>query len=175
MSITLYDACIAPSTTMLGNIKLWLDMAATQKPESELIGAQLAPDMYPLARQVQLASDITKGAAARLLGTVPPAMPDTEASFAELKTRCDQTIAFLQSVDPAAVAQGYGKEIVVNFPNGGGMRFDGATYVSGFVLPNLYFHASMVYAILRSHGVSIGKQDFLAHLAPNRFAAPDVA
>ncbi len=175
MSITPYEACIPPCITMLGNIKLWLDKAGEQMPEAELLEARLAPDMYALARQVQIASDIAKGAAARLSGSDAPAMPDTEASFAELKDRCDRTIAFLQGVDPAAVEAGYGGEIVVTFPNGGGMRFNAPTYVSGFVLPNLYFHASMVYAILRGAGVSLGKQDFLAHLAPNMFAPPAVA
>lgn len=172
MSLSPFETCIPACITTLGNIKLWLDKAAAQKPEAGLIEARIAPDMYALARQVQIVSDTAKGAAARLSGTDAPAMPDTEASFAELKDRCDKTIAFLQSVDPAAVAQGHANEIVINFPSGGGIRFDVPTYVNGFVLPNLYFHASMVYAILRGEGVEIGKQDYLAHLAPYMFAPP---
>ena len=93
-------------------------------------------------------------------------------SFAELKQRCAATIAYLRSIDPAALDSGAGREIVVNFPNGGGMRFDGLTYLNGFVLPNFYFHASMVYAILRAQGVELGKFDYLAHLAPNVFPPP---
>ncbi len=175
MTLTPYEACIPACITMLGNIKLWLDKAAAQKPEAELLEARIAPDMFPLAKQVQIASDIAKGGAARLSGADAPAMADTEASFADLKDRCDKTIAFLQSVDPAAVNEGYDKEVVITFPNGAGMRMDGATYVHGFVLPNVYFHASMVYALLRGAGVEIGKQDFLAHLAPNMFPPPAAA
>lgn len=157
---------------MLTNIKGWLDKAAAQMPEADLIEARLAPDMFALARQVQIVSDISKNGAARLAGIEAPKMPDTEASFAELKARCDATIAFLQSVDPAAVDQGIGNDVTITFPNGGGLKFDGLTYLNGFILPNLYFHASMVYAILRAQGVEIGKLDYLAHLGPNMFAPP---
>jgi uncharacterized protein len=92
--------------------------------------------MYPLSRQVQIASDTAKGAAARLAGIEAPSMPDTEATIAELKARCANTIAFLETVDPAAIDGSMDKEVVMTFPSGGGMRFDGATYLNGFVLPN---------------------------------------
>jgi hypothetical protein len=159
--------------SMLTNIKNWLDKAAAQKPETELIDSRLAPDMFALARQVQIASDTAKGAVARLTGSEAPAMADTEASFAELKQRCDRTIAFLQSIDATALEAGATREIEMKFPNGGGMRFDGLTYLQGFVLPNFYFHASMAYAILRAQGIDIGKFDYLAHLAPHAFAPPE--
>jgi hypothetical protein len=100
-------------------------------------------------------------------------MADTEASFAELKQRCDRTIAYLQSIDSTTLEAGATREIEMKFPNGGGMRFDGLTYLQGFVLPNFYFHASMVYAILRAQGIEIGKFDFLAHLTPHAFAPPE--
>ena len=154
------------------NIKAWLDKAAAEGNEAALMEARLAPDMYPLPRQIQLVSDSAKGCGARLAGVDAPSMPDTEASFAELKERCDKTIAFLKSLDPAAVDAGIGREIEIKFPNGGGIRFDGATYLCGFVLPNVYFHASMAYAILRANGVNLGKQDYLAHLAGHMFAPP---
>lgn len=172
MSISPYDASIPVFVTVLTNIKAMLDKAAAQGDEAALIEARLAPDMFALARQVQIVSDTAKGAAARLAGVEGPSMPDTEASFAELKTRCDNTIAFVQSVDAAAIDAGIAREIEIKFPNGGGMRFDGLTYLTGFVLPNLYFHASMVYAILRKDGMDVGKMDFLAHLASNMFAPP---
>ena len=172
MSYSLYQSSVPGFIAMLTNIKHWLGKAAAQKNEAVLIEARLAPDMFALARQVQIASDGVKGAAARLTGTEGPAMPDTEASIAELKQRCDQTIAYLQSVDAAAYDAGASREIVITFPNGGGVKFDGQTYLTGFVQPNFYFHASMVYAILRAEGVAIGKQDFLAHLAPHMFAPP---
>jgi hypothetical protein len=175
MSFTPYQASVPAFVTMLTNIKGWLDKAAAQKDEALLIDARLAPDMFALARQVQIVSDTAKNGAARLAGVEAPSMPDTETSFAELKARCDATIAFVQSVDAAAIDGGIGREVVITFPNGGGMRFDGQTYLNGFVLPNLYFHASMVYAILRAQGVEIGKLDFLAHLGANVFAPPETA
>lgn len=175
MSITTYESSVPVFVTVLTNMKNWLDKAAAQKDEAELLDARLAPDMYPLAKQVQLVSDSAKGCGARLAGVEAPSMPDTEASFAELKERCDKTIAFLESLDPAAVEAGISREIELKFPNGGGMRFDGRTYLTGFVLPNIYFHASMLYAILRAAGVNIGKLDFLAHLGPNVFPPPEQA
>ena len=172
MSYSLYQSSVPGFIAMLTNIKNWLDKAARQKDEAVLIEARLAPDMFALARQIQIASDGAKGAAARLTGTQDLAMPDTEASFAELKQRCDKTIAYLQSADVAAYDAGASREIVITFPNGGGVKFDGQTYLTGFVQPNFYFHASMVYAILRAQGVQLGKQDYLAHLAPHMFAPP---
>lgn len=168
----MHSATVPAFIAMLNNIKNWLDKAAAQGDETKLIEAKLAPDMFALARQIQIASDAAKGAAARLTGTEAPAMPDTEASFAELKERCDKTIAFLQSADPAAYDAGLANEVVITFPNGAGLRFDGATFLTGFALPNFYFHASMTYAILRANGVDLGKQDFLGHLAPYMFAPP---
>ena len=175
MTYSPYAACVPPAIAMLTGIKAWLDKAADQIGEGDLPNARLAPDMYPLSRQVQIVSDTAKGAAARLAGIDAPSMPDTETTFAQLKDRCDATIAFLQGVDAAAIDGAMDKEVVLTFPNGGGMRFDGATYLTGFVLPNLYFHASMVYAILRNRGVDIGKLDFLAHLAGNVFPPPEKA
>lgn len=168
----MHSATLPAFIAMLNNIKGWLDKAAAQKDEAELIKASLAPDMLALARQIQIASDAAKGTAARLTGVEAPAMPDTEASFAELKERCDKTIAFLQSADAAAYDAGLASEVVITFPNGAGLRFDGATFLNGFALPNFYFHASMTYAILRAQGVDLGKQDFLGHLGQYMFPPP---
>ena len=173
MSFSPYQASVPAFIAVLTNLKSWLDKAAAQKEEALLIDARLVPDMYPLAKQIQLVSDSTKGCGARLAGVDVPPMPDTEASFAELKERCDKTIAFLQSLDPAAVDAGIDREIVMNFASGGGIRMDGQSYLTGFVLPNVYFHTTMAYAILRAQGVEIGKQDYLAHLAPFMFAPPE--
>ena len=172
MSYSLYQSSVPGFIGMLTNISNWLDKAAAQKDETVLLEARLAPDMFALPRQIQIASDTAKGAGARLTGIEAPAMPDTEASFAELKERCARTIAYLQGIDVDAFEAGASREVVMNFPNGGGMRFDGTTYVTGFVVPNFYFHASMVYAILRAAGVEIGKFDFLAHMAPHSFPPP---
>ena len=175
MSYSLYQSSVPGFIAMLTNISNWLDKAAAQQDETGLLTAQLAPDMFALPRQIQIASDSAKGAAAKLTGTEAPAMADSEASFADLKERCAKTIAYLNSIDPAAYDAGASREVVLTFPNGGGMRFDGTTYLSGFVVPNFYFHASMVYAILRAQGVAIGKFDFLAHMAPHAFAPPSAS
>ena len=172
MSYSLYQSSVPGFIAMLTNISNWLDKAAAQKDEAVLMEARLSPDMFALPRQIQIASDSAKGAAAKLTGTDAPAMADSEASFAELKQRCANTIAYLASIDADAFNAGATREIELKFPNGGGMRFDGITYLTGFVIPNFYFHTSMVYAILRAQGVEIGKFDYLAHMAPHAFAPP---
>ena len=101
---------------------------------------------------------------ARLIGIEPPAMPDTETSFAELQARCDKTVAFIEGCDPAAFSGSEDREVSIKFPNGMGYRFTGGDYLRRFALPNFYFHATMAYAILRAQGISIGKPDYLQHL-----------
>ena len=172
MSYSHHAATVPAFIGMLGNIKSWLDVAAGTGNEAALLEAKLADDMFALARQIQIASDTAKGAGARMTGTEAPAMPDVETTFAELKERCDKTITYLQSIDPAAYDAGADREVVITFPNGGGVKFDGKTFLSLFALPNFYFHATTAYAILRANGVPVGKQNFLAHLAPHMFAPP---
>lgn len=172
MSASLYSSSVPAFTGMLGNIKSWLDIAVASGRESELLEARLADDMFALPRQIQIASDAAKGAGARLTGTEAPAMPDEETTFAELKERCDRTIAYLQGIDPVAYDAGATREIVITFPNGGGVKFDGQTFLTGFALPNFYFHATTTYAILRANGLTLGKQNFLGHLMPYMFAPP---
>jgi uncharacterized protein len=172
MSYSHHAATVPAFVGMMNNIKSWLDVAASTGNEAALLEAKLADDMFALARQIQIASDSAKGAGARMTGTEAPAMADTETSFAELKARCDKTIAYLQSIDPAAYDAGADREVVITFPNGGGVKFDGKTFLSGFALPNFYFHATTAYAILRANGVALGKQNYLTHLMPYMFAPP---
>jgi hypothetical protein len=172
MSASLHAATVPAFIAMLTNIKYWLDQAAATGNEADLIAARLADDMLPLSRQIQMASDAAKGAGARMTGTEAPAMPDEESTFAELKTRCDKTIAYLQSLSADAFDAGAAREVVITFPNGAGIKFDGHTFLTGFALPNFYFHATTTYAILRANGVALGKQNFLGHLAPYMFAPP---
>ncbi len=154
---------------MLTDIKAWLDKAAAAKPEAELMAARLAPDMHPLPRQVQIASDTAKGALARLTGTEPPSMPDDETTIAELKERCDKTIAYLAGFDAAALADAASRPVELKFPNGMAFPMTGQTFLTNFALPNFYFHATTTYALLRAAGVPLGKFDYLAHMA--KFAA----
>lgn len=175
MTISAYQSTVPAFIDMLSNMKNWLDKAATQKPEAVLMEARLAPDMFPLPKQFQIVSDIAKNAITHLSGTEAPAMPDTESTFAELKDRCDRTIAFLNMVEPATLDGGLDREVTINFPDGAGLRFNGLTYLIGFALPNFYFHASTAYDILRNQDVELGKADFLTHLGPHLFGMPQAA
>ena len=172
MTASLYQDTVPGFIAMLGNMKAWLDKAAATGREAELLEARLAPDMFALPRQIQIAADAAKGAGARMTGVDAPVMEDTEASFAELKDRCDKTIAYLNTIDPAAYDAGADREVVITFPNGAGLRFDGHTFVTGFAVPNFYFHASTTYAILRAQGIAVGKVDFLGHLGQFMFPPP---
>lgn len=164
MTFSIYDSSAPVFVTMLGNMKNWLDKAAAEKPERELMEARIAPDMHPLPRQYQFVSDSSKFAVARLAGIEAPVMEDTEASFTELQARMDKTIAFIQGVDRAAFEGAETREVVIKFPDGRGYRFSGADYLKNFAMPNFYFHATTAYAILRMQGVSMGKPDYLQHL-----------
>lgn len=164
MSFTLYDASAPVFVVTLKNMRAWLDKAAGEGDPAALVEARLVEDMKPLTAQYQFASDSAKNAIARLIGETPPVMPDTETSFAELQARCDKTIAYIESVDPAAFAGSEDREVVMKFPNGMGYRFSGGDYLRQFALPNFYFHATMAYAILRAQGISVGKPDYLQHL-----------
>jgi hypothetical protein len=164
MTSNIYDSSAPVFVAMLRNMRAWLDKAEAEKDPAVLAEAKLIEDMRPLTAQYQMASDSAKNAMARLMGIEPPSMPDTEASLAELKERCDKTIAFIESVDPATLDGSEGREVVMKFPNGMGYRWNGVDYLRNFALPNFYFHATTAYAILRAQGVSLGKPDYLQHL-----------
>jgi hypothetical protein len=172
MPFTIYEASAPVFVAMLRNIPDWLDKALAQgKSEAELMEARLAPDMFPFPRQIQIASDGAKSGVARLAGMEPPSMPDTEASFAELKARCQKTIDFIESVDRARFEGAEDREVVLKFPDGQGYRFIGREFLTKFALPNFYFHCTTTYALLRAKGVDIGKPDFLAHCGPPNLKA----
>ena len=171
MDFNMWTASVPMFVNTLGDMRAWLDKAAAEKDEAALMEARLASDMRPLPAQYQMASDSAKNALARLTGTEAPAMADTEQSFAELRERCEKTIAYLRSVDASGLIDSETREVELKFPNGQGYRWDGAAYLTGFALPNFYFHATTAYAILRNAGVSLGKPDFLQHLGPPNITA----
>lgn len=165
MSFTLHAASAPLFVNAMTNIEAWLDKAlADGKDEAALMEARLAPDMRPLPAQIQMASDTAKNTMARLAGITAPAMPDTEASFAELKARCHRTIALVNTVGPASLDGAEEREIVLKFGNGVGYRLSAAAFLTGFAIPNFFFHVSMAYAVLRAQGVTVGKSDFLQHM-----------
>src|SRR3954454_8706142 len=166
MDFNMWTASVPVFVNTLTDMRAWLEKAAAEKEESALLEARIAPDMRPLPAQYQMASDSAKNALARLTGTEAPSMPDTENSFSELKDRCDRTIHYLKGFDSGALAGSEDREVVLTFPNGMGYRFEGGQYLTGFALPNFFFHVTTAYAILRNAGVSLGKPDFLQHLGP---------
>jgi hypothetical protein len=164
MRFTIYDASAPVFVSTLKNMRAWLDKASAEGDPAALVEARLAADMQPLTAQYQFDSDSAKNAIARLIGIDPPAMPDTETTFAELQERCDTTIAFIEGVALADFDGAEDREVSIRFPNGMGYRFTGGDYLRRFALPNFYFHATTAYAIQRAQGVSLGKPDYLQHL-----------
>ena len=165
MQISMYEALIPVANHMLGNLSKILDKGAAfaeakKIDQAVLTGARLAPDMFPLTRQVQIACDMIKGGAARLGGVEIPKHEDTETTFAELKARIAKVQTFIDSVPAANFAGSEDKAIVLNMRSGD-MHFSGLDYLRHFVLPNFYFHVTATYVILRHNGVDLGKMDFI--------------
>ena len=159
MSYSIYDASIPPVIHMLGSLSSILSKGEAHggiDPNE----ARLAPDMLPLKNQVFIAADIAKGCGSRLSGIEAPKYEDVETTFPELKARIAKTIEFLKGLDKNAFDGSENKEIVLKFPNNT-FEFNGADYVGKFVLPNVYFHITTAYGILRNKGVSLGKSDYL--------------
>ena len=126
-----------------------------------LVNARLAPDMHPLSRQVQLACDIGKNGCARLAGQTPPAFQDTEQTLDELKARIAKTVDYLNSIPGSAFEGAEDRDIKVPVGPETTLDFKGLQFLQTFLLPNVYFHATAAYLILRHNGVDIGKRDFL--------------
>jgi hypothetical protein len=124
--------------------------------------ARLYPDMFPFVRQVQLACDFSKGAAARLSGQAVPSWPDDEADIAALKARIGKTLDFIASVPAEMVDASENKVLMIKLGrNSPEMELPGKVYLLKVALPNFYFHVTMAYAILRHNGLEIGKFDYL--------------
>jgi hypothetical protein len=130
---------------------------------SVFVGARLAPDMFPLSRQIQIATDVTKGGCARLAGIEIPSYADTETTFPELQARIAKTVDFLQSIKPMLIDGSEDRAISLKV-GGKEMNFKGQAYLLNFVIPNFYFHITTTYAILRHNGVDVGKADFLGSI-----------
>jgi hypothetical protein len=150
---------------MLTALSAVLDKAAEHAQangiaEAELVEARLAPDMFPLSRQVQIATDHAKGATARLSGRDIPKYEDTERTIDELKARIAKTLDFVSSVEAAEIEGSEDRQVTLTI--GGKPRtFGGQRYLLHFALPNFYFHVTTAYDILRHKGVPLGKRDFM--------------
>lgn len=163
--ITMYRASVPVLARALRNLAGVLRKAEAHATErkldpSVLLGYRLAPDMFPLTRQVQIASDTAKGCVARLAGAEVPSYPDDETTFSQLLARIDRTVAFIESFQPGQVDGSEERPVTLKMRTGE-INFQGLQYLFEFVLPNVYFHCTAAYAILRHCGVDVGKKDFL--------------
>ena len=167
MSITMYQASAPRFVNTLKNLSSILDKAqahceARKIDPQVLTSARLYPDMFALARQVQVACDTAKGAMARLAGVEIPKHEDTEKTFEELKARIAKTVAFIETFKPAQIDGTDGKDLVIKLGTRE-MQWKGMQYLLGFALPNFYFHAATAYDILRHNGVELAKRDFIGN------------
>ena len=165
MTLSMYQASIPGFVRMLENFSAILDKAvasaeARKIDPAVLVAARLAPDMHPLSRQIQIATDTVKGGGARLAQVEVPSFADTETTFPELKERLAKTIAFLKTLKEAQI-DGSEDRTVTMKAGPRELSFSGRDYLFNFVIPNLYFHLMATYAILRHNGVDVGKMDFL--------------
>jgi hypothetical protein len=166
MSISMHSASAPVLQRMLGNLLQWLDKAEAHARsrgwDANLwLGERLAPDMLPLSRQVQIASDTAKGCMARLAGLDVPRWDDNEATLEDLRGRVRRTLAFIEGVPAAQVDGSDLREITLPMRSGDALRFTGEAYLKQFALPNFFFHVTTTYALLRAGGVEIGKADYL--------------
>ena len=165
MAISMYQASVPQLKKMLVNlttilIKAEEHVAAKGIDGKVLVEARLFPDMFPLAKQIQIACDQVKFGLARLASVEAPKFDDTESTLAQLKERIAKTIAFMDSIQPEQVDGTEAKEIRFSIKEWN-FEFVGEQYVLTWVIPNFYFHVTTAYNILRHNGVELGKTDYL--------------
>lgn len=165
MTLTMYAASTPAFRRMLDNLAAILNKAAAHADARKidpavLISARLFPDMLPLVKQVQIASDTAKGCIARLAGVDIPKFEDDEATFADLQARIAKTIAFIDSVQPGQVDGSESRDITLQIRDRT-LELKGQDFLVNRALPNFYFHVTTAYAILRHNGIEIGKSDYL--------------
>lgn len=165
MKISMYQASVPVFVRALNNLAAILEKAAAHAEARKidpavLVGYRLYPDMFSLARQVQIATDGAKGGVARLAGTEPPKYEDNEATIADLIARLRKTVAYLESIKPEQIDGSEDKTVTWKTQTAT-RTMQGMPYLLNHVTPNVYFHVTTAYGILRHCGVEIGKQDFL--------------
>lgn len=165
MTISIHEQSIGAMSRALSSLAAIVDKAEAHAEErgidhDALLHARLFPDMLDFIRQIQIASDTAKGAAARLSGVEMPSWEDDEASFADVRARIQKTLDYLAGFQPEMLDGADSRPIELKLgPRT--VHFDGKSYLLGFVLPNFYFHVTTAYNILRHNGVEIGKRDYL--------------
>ena len=166
MTVSMYDASVPVIKQMLASLSELLAKAEAHAAEKKiepaaLLQARLFPDMFPLARQVQIACDFAKSIPSRLAGIEVPAYDDTEQTFEQLQARIARTLALIDGIDPASFAGSEAMEIVLRPGTPKERTLDGKTYLLAYGLPQFFFHVTTAYALLRHNGVEIGKKDFM--------------
>ena len=166
-NISMFQASVPRFVNILGNLSNILDKAQAHVDAKKIDPAflpnyRLFPDMLPMTKQVQIASDTAKGVVARLAGVEIPVFEDNETTLAELKARIAKTIAFIQKMTPAQIDGTEDKEIVIKRGDKE-TRYNGMQFLLGHAIPNVYFHVATTYNILRHNGVEIGKRDYLGN------------
>jgi hypothetical protein len=167
MQISMYQASAPRFIHILNNLAVMLDKAqahveAKKIDPAALTAFRLFPDMFPLSKQVQVATDLSKGAVARLAGVEVPKYEDTEQTFAELKARIAKTIAFINTIKREQIDGSEDRDIVMKLGKQD-YTFKGIQFLLNFAYPNFYFHATTAYNILRHNGVELGKKDFVGN------------
>jgi uncharacterized protein len=168
MKVSIHSLAVEQVSHTLGQVLVFLDKAAAYAEAkkfdvSVLVNARLAPDMFPLVKQIQIASDNAKFGVARLAGIEAPKFEDNEKTIDELRARVKKTIDFIKSVSASALEGGEDRDIKIPVP-GRTFEMKGLTYLRGWVIPNVMFHVATAYLILRHNGVDVGKRDFLGDL-----------
>ncbi|MBC7982991.1 MAG: DUF1993 domain-containing protein [Candidatus Obscuribacterales bacterium] len=167
MKISMYQASVPVFVHSLNNLVVILEKGAAHAEAKKidptvLVNGRLFPDMFALARQVQIASDNVKAGAARLAGNEPPAYEDSEKTFAELVARVKKTIVYLQTLTPEQI-DGTEDKTITWQTRTSTKSMQGLAYLQSHLIPNLYFHVTTAYNILRHNGVELGKKDFLGN------------
>ena len=165
MQISMYRASVPVFARNLRNLAATLRKAEAHAAERKidptvLLNYRLAPDMFPLTRQVQIATDMAKGCISRLAGVEIPVYEDKEASFGELVARLEKCIAYVEGFKPEQIDGSEERTVVLKRPSGD-LSLPGLRYLLEYTQPNVYFHCTMAYAILRHCGVAFGKKDFI--------------
>ena len=167
MTISMYQASVPRFVNILGNLSNILEKAQAHVEAKKIDGATLTnyrlyPDMLPMIVQVQIACDTAKGVVARLAGIDIPVFEDNEKTLPELKARVAKTIAFIQAITPAQV-DGTEDKAIVTKRGDKETHYKGMQFLLGHAVPNIYFHVTTTYNILRHNGIEIGKRDFLGN------------
>lgn len=166
MTHAIYATSVPVFKQMLGGLKDVLRKAEAHVTEKKidpnaLLQARLYPDMFPLSRQVQVATDFAKSVSARLAGVEVPTLADSEQSFAELQARINTVLAFLEGLDAGRFDDAATREIITQAGTPKEKRFTGQSYLLNYGLPHFFFHTTTAYAILRHNGVEVGKKDYI--------------